>query len=348
MHIEIPFISDLVGKSGGDYQHVYARASTSVDIPEIDQRDAPEAVIWRTDGGSCDHRNGDLSTLWHDNSHWMILTYGICGVRPAIAERHPKLDPPSVSELADRGFATLLHSGEPRKAAQMRNATHIDTLRKRLSDIQIDNTEEMATAARRVAVKNIAFISGNLMIRCPEPHIVIGRSLRGGVPTSPRVRWGASYGFKLPKADDIEHLVSAGEPAVAEAILGRILVDGYHHDTQEQTATPSFHIAIPESIVHPWHADSAALAIEMLVVAGRGRLDQMSTDDIRLWMSLAKMRDRGIDTEEKALAAMDVADRLQLSLRVPPFLVREFRDRLHMSVYGVKPHLELAHGGIAP
>ena len=187
-----------------------------------------------------------------------------------------------------------------------------------------------------------------MIIRCPEPHIVIGRSLRGGVPTTPRATLGVSHGFNRPKANDIEHLVSAAEPEVAEAIVERIMADGFHHNTDEQPEIPSFHVAIPESINHPWHADSAALAIDMLVEAGRGRLDQMSTDDVRLWMSLARMRDGGIDTEDKALAAMDVADRLQLSLRTPPFLVREFRDRLHMSVYGVKPNLALAHGGIAP
>lgn len=347
MRIEIPFISDLVGKVGGDYQHIYARSTTSVDIPEVAAQDAPEAVIWRIDGTPCDSGNGERSTLWHDGGHWTILSHGTRGYRPEMLAHRSQLLT-GVGELIVRGFLNLLHAGEPRKVAQAKNLTDLDIARKRLSDIQFDNSDDVAAAARRLAEKNIALVYGHLMIRCPEPHIVIGRNFRGGVPSSPTARHGVPPGFNRAREFDIEHLVSADEAEVAEAILERIIADGYHHHTDEQTEIPFFHVAIPESINHPWHADSAALAIDMLVEAGRGRLDQMSTDDVRLWMLLAKMRDTGIDTEHKALEAMSVADRLQLSLRAPPFLVREFRDRLHMSVYGVRPNLELAHGGIAP
>lgn len=348
MRIEIPFISDLVGKVGGDYQHIYARASTMANVPEIDPRDAPEAVIWRVDGNPLAFHNGERTTLWYDGGHWMILAHGICGLRPGMKALRTHAALPDATELFGRGFVTGLHAREGEKVTQARHTHNIETVRKRLSDIQSDNTDEVATAARRFAEKNIATLDGNMIIRCPEPHIAIGRSLRGGVPASPRVRWDVSYGFNRAKADDIEHLVSADEPEVTEAIVERIMAAGHHHRTDEQPEIPSFHIAIRESINHPWHIDSAALAIDTLVEAGRGRLNQMSTEDVRSWMSLARMRDRGIDTEDKALAAMGVADRLQLSLRVPPFLVREFRDRLHMSVYGVKPNLELAHKRIAP
>ncbi|MCV9964549.1 hypothetical protein OIU34_21910 [Pararhizobium sp. BT-229] len=348
MRIEIPFISDLVGKHGGEHEHVYARATTSVEIPEIESRDAPEAVVWRVDGTPCNHRNGERSTIWYDSHHWMILSRGVCGLRPGLPLLRFLAALPGVSELADRGFVSLLHAGEPRKIAQFKNASNLDAVRKRLSDIQLDNTDEFATTARRLATKCLATVDGHLIIRCPEPHIVIGRNLRGGVPTAPRLTLGVSFGFNRKSANDIEHLVSLSEPDVAQAITDRILSDCFHHQGDASTDVPEVHIAIPDSIRHPWHTDSAAQAIDMMVEAGRDRLSQMATEDVHRWIALARMRDRGIDSEETALAAMRIADELQLQLRVPPFLVREFRDRLHMSVYGVRPNLQAASGGLRP
>lgn len=347
MRIQIPFISDLVGKLGGEHQHVYAQGTTSVEIPEVDGRDAPEAVIWRIDGSPCNHRNGERSTLWYDGGHWTILSHqGTRSERPEMLPRVPQL--PGVAVLRERGFLNLLHAGEPRKLAQVKNAAELDSARKRLSDIQFDNSDEMAANARRLAERCIAIVHRHMMIRCPEPYIAVGRSLKGGVPTHPMMELGLPYGFNRTRTNEIEHLVSLAEPDVAEAITDRILADGFHHGGHDSTDVPGFVIAIPESIRHPWHHDSAALAIDMMVEAGRDRLDQMNTDDVHRWISLARMRDRGIDSEETALSAMGIADELQLQLRVPPFLVREFRDRLHMSVYGVRPNLRAAPGGPSP
>lgn len=347
MRIEIPYVSDLVGKIGGEYQHVYARGTTSVEIPEVDGKDAPEAVIWRIDGSPCTHRNGERSTLWHKGGHWTILAQATRSVRPdMLRQRFP--EPPGANELVERGFLKLVHAGEARKLAQVKNADRLDNYRKRLTDIQFDNSDEMASAARRIAEKCIATVHNHTMIRCPEPYIAIGRSIQGGVPTRPRVELGNPYGFTRQKTNEIEHLVSLAEPDVAEAITDRILADGFHHDGDANTDVAGFLVAIPDSIRHPWHLDSAALAVNMMVEGGRDRLDQMTTDDVRRWISLARMRDRGIDSEETALSAMRIVDELQLQLRVPPFLVREFRDRLHMSVYGVRPNLQAATGGPRP
>jgi hypothetical protein len=263
-----------------------------------------------------------------------------------LRQRFPAL--PSAFELIERGFIRLLHAMEPRKVAQVQNTPELDSVRKRLTDIQADNSDEMATAARRLAEKCISTAYGHTMLRCPEPYIAVGRSLRGGVPTRPMMEMGNPYGFNRQRTNEIEHLVSLSEPDVAAAITDRVLADGYHHQGDANTDVPGYIIAIPDSIRHPWHHDSAALAINMMVESSRDRLDQMTTDDVHRWISLARMRDRGIDSEETALSAMRIADELQLQLRVPPFLVREFRDRLHMSIYGVRPNLQAVQGGPRP
>ncbi|MBY3433908.1 hypothetical protein HFN89_07065 [Rhizobium laguerreae] len=328
MRIEIPYISDIVGVSDGLQDHVNAKATTLVDIPEIDLRDAPEAIFWKDDGSRF--------TRWHDHGHWIET-----------AAHAPK-------DLVQLGIIEAIR-GEPDRHKGSNQlwsgAMPLGAARRQFADIECDNTSEIGHRASEWAKSNIAVVGDAVFIRCPEPHYVVGCAMRNGQaagpPTLERV---APSGFVRRKAFPIEHLVAADELEVACAIHARIVDDGgfTHCPDSHSIIMSDFDISIPESVRHPWHAVSAALAVDRLVDAGRERLDQMSTDDIRQWISLARMRNAGIDSEEKALAAMDVVDRLQLSLRVSPVLVRQFRDRLHMSVYGVNPNRHMTTGGPTP
>jgi hypothetical protein len=341
MHIEIPFISDIVGTIKGAQVYALAKATAQVDLREIDLRDAPEAVLW--ENGARAHTQGQALatptsasgrqfTRWHDDGHWMVI------------EGHTPKD------LVQFGIIEAIHSYDPGKLTAKGRAKTLSSARKQFADIQSDNTDDTARYAIEWAKRNIVTAGGAVLIRCPEPHYVVGCVFSNGRAAAPLLERATPTGFVRRKGFAIEHLVAADEIDVACAVLARIVDEGnnpnylYGYTTREE----AFDIAIPESIRHPWHATSAALAIDRLVETGRERLDQMSTDDVRQWISLAKMRDAGIDTEEKALVAMHVADRLQLSLRVSPVLVRQFRDRLHMSVYGVNPNRKMTTGELTP
>lgn len=342
MRIEIPFLSDIVGTIKGGQVHALAKATTEVELREIDLRDAPEAIFWKAAqtralaSGAPEatswKQGGPHFTRWHDEGHWMEI------------EGHTPKD------LVRLGIIEAIHQYDPGKLNGKSGAKTLNSARKQFSDIQSDNTADTARYASEWARRNIVTAGGAVLIRCPEPHFVVGCIFSNGRAVGPLLEQVTPTGFVRRKQFPIEHLVAADEIDVACAVLSRIVddcnytgyLDGYTTRSQE------FDIAIRESVRHPWHADSAALAIDRLVEAGRERLDEMSTDDVRQWVLLAKMRDAGIDTEEKALTAMQVADRLQFSLRVSPALVRQFRDRLHMSVYGVNPNREMAVGGLTP
>jgi hypothetical protein len=271
---------------------------------------------------------------------------GKIGERPKALIRLPQL--PGVSVLQDKGFLKLLHAKEPQKLAQFRNIPELNIVRKRLSNIQFDNVNEIAADARRLAEKCIAIVDDNMMIRCPEPHIAIIHDLRGGAPTRPIMSLGKPHGFNHTQISNIEHLVSLNEADVARAITERILDGGLHDAGEDMTSLPEVLVEISESIQHPWHLESAKLAINTMLESGRTRLDQMTTDDVRRWISLARMRNRGIDNDDEALSAMKIADELQFQFQIPPFVVREFRDRLHMSIYGTMPNLQSATGALKP
>jgi hypothetical protein len=324
MRIEIPFISDIVGTIKGMQVHALAKATTEVELREIDLRDAPEAIFWKKDGLQF--------TRWHDGGHWMEI------------EGHKPKD------LVQLGIIEAIHKYDPGKLSGKSGAKTLNSARNQFADIQSDNTGETAHYASAWARRNIVTAGGAVLIRCPEPHYTVGCIFSNGRAAGPLLEQVTPAGFIRRKQFPIEHLVAADEIDVAWAVLSRIVDDCNYTNYLDGYTTRSeeFDIAIPESIRHPWHVDSAALAIDRLVEAGRERLDQMSTDDVRQWVLLAKMRDAGIDTEEKALTAMQVADRLQFSLRVSPVLVRQLRDRLHMSVYGVNPNREMTVGGLTP
>jgi hypothetical protein len=338
MRVEIPFISDIVGTVKDANAHAFTKATTEVDLREIALRDAPEAVHWKNTASSSAVGTPmtvgwkSTSTRWFDNGHWVEI------------EGH------TLKDLLQLGIIEAIHSREPEKLAAKGRAKSHGSARKQFSDIRSDNTDETAAKARGWAKRNIVTSGETVLIRCPEPHYVVGCMFLNGRAVAPLLEHVTPSGFVRRKAFPIEHLVSTDENELARAVLNRIVADGNNPDYLDGHATRSeeIEVAITESIRHPWHVDSAALAIDRLVETGRERLDQMSTDDVRQWISLATMRDAGIDTEEKALTAMQMADRLQLSLRVSPVLVRQFRDRLHMSVYGVNPNRDMIFGGPTP
>ncbi|MCS4088870.1 hypothetical protein [Rhizobium sp. BK176] len=338
MRIEIPFLSDIVGTIKGAQVRALAKATTQVELREIDLRDAPEAVIWNNADRACPQGQapvrcgpGSQSTRWLDDCHWL-----------AIEARTPR-------DLVQFGIIEAIHGGDPGKLAAKGGAKTLGSARKQFADIHSDNTDDTARYATEWAKRNIVTAGDTVLIRCHEPHYVVGCMFSNGRAVGPLLEQVIPTGFVRRKAFPIEHLFAADELDVACAVLSRIADDGINPDYLDgYTTDVEFDIAIPDSIRHPWHATSAAIAIDRLVETGRERLDQMSTDDVRQWISLARMRDAGIDTEEKALAAMQVADRMQLSLRVSPTLVRQFRDRLHMSVYGVNPNRDMTVGGPTP
>jgi hypothetical protein len=316
MQFKIPFISEIVGSLDGRIQPLYAQAATMAEVPEIDLRDAPEAV----------YMGSTALARWHNGGHWVAM------------------DQLPTKDLVKLGILEAIHANEPRKIAQLKHAQPLNTVRRQLTDIQSDTTDEFAHSVRQWAARNMATSAQGVFIRCPEPHYVVGRNMRrNGEGSWPRINVAGTTGFVRQMDFTIEHLVSAAEPDVAIAIYNRILDDGTHHHCGDREVPPEIVVVIPESISHPWHVESAAIAIDFLVEAGRARLGQMSVEDVRDWISVARMRDAGIATEDASVAAIQIVDRLQLQLGTLAGVVREVRDRFNMSIYGVKPHMTVAN-----
>lgn len=347
MRIIVPFISDIVGKIDGKYEHVYALCTTTVDIPVVDLDCAPEALIW-DDGPDApiNHGSGNYATHWHADAHWAIVSASQIGRRWWKTDDNPKTAP-TPGRLASCGFLGLLHDNDGDKLAQVRQCKPLKTLRGTLSDIHSDNTDELAEIAGDVARQNIIAINTDdsgrelsVAIRCNEPHIGVLQSWNGDRRARDQVGFSFTHritpnGFASRCLRGNSHLVSYSDIRVAE-VLGRERlnerVDPTHINEWEYHP-PGVLAVTPESLTYPWHLDSAACAINGFVETGRKKLPRMSTEDVRLWLELARLRDNGIGDDSDALEGMCIAEMLQMPLGIQAAL-NEAQHRLDLTLRG--------------
>ena len=323
MLITIPFISDIVGRVGGEYRHVYAMCSTTVEVGSIDFEKLPVSVRWLQDGSDivCFGYNSN-ERRWHDSSHW-----GDFGPFPY----------ENVGLLPVLGFLDALHADEPHKLAHRYEIRPLASVLRSMSDIAMDNTEETAARSRSFALENMADGGDCLVVRCEEPHYVVGSSLTGGTWSDPRV-FMAAPAFLRTRRHKVEHLVSLLEPDVATGLAMRMArpraYDGYEgYEEEPDPHPPRVDVEMPETFNTPWRVRSADEAVDILVEDLRRRLPLMSPADRLDWVRLARMRDNGIADDGEAATALEIASRLELHATDRERLVGDFRHAWEMSFH---------------
>lgn len=331
MEIQTPFIYDIVAQTGTTpAAHHYARGTTSSPIHEVAIHDLIPAIAWTS--LSADRSCAEVHmTYWMDNSHWAVVDGGGLG-HPLNAARASHLD---IAGLENFGCLKAMHPDAPLKHLHRRQITA-----PKMRDVHFSNMSEVAQGARAWTARNVVSCQGVILIKVPEPHYVIGRDMRAGVYSTPRVSLGVPTGFVREKASHLEHLVSASLPEAVVTILDNIETSGFHHQAIHDVDTdiPELRILSPVSVNHAWHMESAAAGIDTILGLMRKRLNVMNNEDLLAWISLARRQEKGIPEESVAERMLLDLERLSLHLSERRFLVAEFSQALFATVYNAQTH----------